>query len=361
MHHKRSLLFWGELPPNIYHGISLSNKRILSILSKKFYIYKVKDNAGFGSKISKSCSFITSLFKIIYFSFNKPNIYYSNLPMSTFGLYKTLITIKVVKLVSPKTKIVTHLHRGDFLEFINIKTQKKLIKKSLDIINTIIVLSDKSAFELIKSGLIEPMKITVIPNSIDVLTSPSNINVNRSITQNESYLYCLCNYIPTKRIHCLVDIINKSIFTNTKFNGDKTNIEYMNSLINKDIHSFCYFGGVIDGKEKERKLNTATALVLPSLNEGMPLVILESLAQGTPVICFNIGFISDYLGADYPGLVNDLTDDAMQKKIKWLQSLSSNEYQKLRTLSFNLFWGKYSHENIKNKILHEFEAITLLK
>ena len=46
----------------------------------------------------------------------------------------------------------------------------------------------------------------------------------------------------------------------------------------------------------------ADALILPSYDEGLPLVILEALASGTPVICTPVGSIPEVLMHDETAL-----------------------------------------------------------
>jgi glycosyltransferase involved in cell wall biosynthesis len=55
------------------------------------------------------------------------------------------------------------------------------------------------------------------------------------------------------------------------------------------------FTGWASKEALERELAQADALVLPSYNEGLPLAILEALAQRVPVICTPVGEIPNYL------------------------------------------------------------------
>lgn len=341
MNNKKSLLFWGELPPTVYHGISLSNERILSALSSDFEIFKVEDNTSFGGVVWSLFSFIISLSKIAYFICKKIDIYYLNLPMSYLGLWKVYLSVVFVKFFSSKTKIISHLHRGDFLVFVENASNKKLFKKFANNVDVILVLSDTAKQELINSGLIKEHKVEVLHNTVAVKTNRNKILQNVLDDFTQSSFYCLCNYIPTKRIHNLVEIANDIPLVSMAFNGAASSDNYMQRLSILNKASICTFNDVIDGDEKEEALAKSKALVLPSLNEGMPLVILESLAQGTPVICFDVGYISDYIGKDYPGLVTDLSDMALKEKVIWLNQLSDDDYLSLREISYKVFWVRF--------------------
>ncbi|MEM5507007.1 glycosyltransferase [Shewanella frigidimarina] len=348
MKNRKSLLFWGELPPNVFHGISLSNERILSALSVDFDIHKVEDNAGFRGRLMALCSFLISLLKLIRLSSRKVDIYYLNAPMSYLGLWKVYLSILTVKAFSSRVKVISHLHRGDFLEFIKNKRNKRLFKRFTSQLDTLLVLSKRATLELAESFLIDENKVEVLHNTVAVVAQKENILIAADSAFNERYFYCLCNYIPSKRIHKLVEIVNQINLVNVNFNGTSSGDNYMERINKLDTHSICRFDGVINGVNKETKLRSAKALILPSLNEGMPLVILESLAQGTPVICFDIGYISDYIGKDYPGLVTELTDQALKDKIIWLNKLSNDDYLSLRKRSFKLFWKSFDPEIINS-------------
>jgi glycosyltransferase involved in cell wall biosynthesis len=61
------------------------------------------------------------------------------------------------------------------------------------------------------------------------------------------------------------------------------------------IDDFVRFGGWVDQDEVARLMARADVLVLPSYDEGLPLVILEALANGVAVVCTPVGEIASVL------------------------------------------------------------------
>lgn len=58
---------------------------------------------------------------------------------------------------------------------------------------------------------------------------------------------------------------------------------------------FYFTGPVFEQDELRRIYNTASVLMISSLYEGIPMVILESLACGTPVVSTNVGGVRDLI------------------------------------------------------------------
>jgi len=80
------------------------------------------------------------------------------------------------------------------------------------------------------------------------------------------------------------------------------------------IDSFTNFAGWVDQAEAAYLLANADVLILPSYDEGLPLVILEALANGVAVVCTAVGEIPSVLtdGVDVcfvePGDVSSIAE-----------------------------------------------------
>jgi len=74
------------------------------------------------------------------------------------------------------------------------------------------------------------------------------------------------------------------------------------------------FTGWVNHETVRDMMLRADALILPSYDEGLPLVILEALALGTPVICTPVGSVPEVLRHGKtalfvtPGLIPDIAD-----------------------------------------------------
>jgi glycosyltransferase involved in cell wall biosynthesis len=55
------------------------------------------------------------------------------------------------------------------------------------------------------------------------------------------------------------------------------------------------FVGWVDQPEAARQIAASDVLALPSYDEGLPLVILEALGHGVPVLCTPVGEIPQFL------------------------------------------------------------------
>lgn len=96
----------------------------------------------------------------------------------------------------------------------------------------------------------------------------------------------------------------------------------------------------------------ADFLVLPSLAEGLPLVILEALASGTPVIASNVAGIPEIVSDGYNGLLvppkdTEALSEAMQKLASNPELRNEMGKNARRTVDERFSWRSIAEEVLK--------------
>ena len=71
---------------------------------------------------------------------------------------------------------------------------------------------------------------------------------------------------------------------------------------------WCVYGGVADREQLKKKLRDASVLALPSLEDNCPMVVLEAMAAGVPVIAAKVGGLPDLIEEGKNGLFCDPLD-----------------------------------------------------
>ncbi len=100
-------------------------------------------------------------------------------------------------------------------------------------------------------------------------------------------------------------------FTLTFAGGASTVAEYGAEFLRAcTARDWCEYVGVLDTKQIQNLLSSATALILPSLEDNCPMVILEAMAAGVPVAASRIGGIPDLIDDEFTGLMFDPTSEA---------------------------------------------------
>jgi len=101
--------------------------------------------------------------------------------------------------------------------------------------------------------------------------------------------------------------------------------------------------GVMDHKCIAKWINACDVVALPSHNEGVPNVLLESMACGVPVVATRVGGIPEVVNTDTGILVEPLNSDRLQKAL--LEALEKDWDRELIAKSVAGFnWGKSAGE-----------------
>ena len=105
-------------------------------------------------------------------------------------------------------------------------------------------------------------------------------------------------------------------------------------------------------ERKKFVLNEADLIILPSYNEGLPLILLEALFLGKPIIISNVGYIEEVLTKNYPLYCKPGDVDSIVNAI--IKFRESTDVEKLGD-----FMRKIYHRFSFNQ--HELDLIKIFK
>lgn len=131
-------------------------------------------------------------------------------------------------------------------------------------------------------------------------------------------------------------------FSFSFFGADAGELDKIESELNKDssLKRCLSYGGSLEPSQVLEILVNADLLVLPSKNEPFPMIILESLSVGTPVLVFPSCGISQLLATNYPNFIAATEDQlalnqAFQDLVtKGLRNFDRNEIKVFCELHF---------------------------
>jgi glycosyltransferase involved in cell wall biosynthesis len=339
------LLFTGELPPNSINGIAYSNKINLDILKIIFNIYIVEEQVDirYHKKLSikKIATTIRMYFKFFKLCiFNNFKFLYLALPTSAFGILKTLPLLIIFKFCNYNSKIVLHLHRGDVSNFI-IKNiiNVFLIKICFRFTYKFITLSNQDKNYLMHNFPKYNYIFTSLSNTTyHYIHNEFNDISNHKLT---NFIY-VSNYIEEKGI---LDLLETFKNLDNKFNltcyGNFTDNILKEKILSYSSKNISINGPIYDGL-KFSTIREADCLILPSYNEGMPLIILESMSVGTPFISTSVGSINEMIYNAYPFIYHNKSSSSLLDMLQLFANQNLEDYFNLRRRLSNYYEDNYS-------------------
>ncbi len=91
--------------------------------------------------------------------------------------------------------------------------------------------------------------------------------------------------------------------------GDGPYAEELTSIAkDHNVNSYVHFTGAVEYSELPQKYRDADIFILPSLAEGMPLVVLEAMGTGLPIIASRVQGIDELVADDVNGALFDPGD-----------------------------------------------------
>lgn len=288
----------GQFPPPL-HGLSKALDTLYnSFLNKKFDFIKID--------ITNNSKFLLNIIKI-YFS--NVDIYYLTISQSRLGNIRDLIIISLVQW--KKKKIIIHLHGGGFRDILENNFsyyQRKLNYKILSNVDAGIVLGDSLRY--IFEGIIPSDKIYVIKNCVDnqyIINDTEFEEKMLSLKNKKKFqILYLSNFILEKgykEVLQLAKLLKEKDEKNFqfvfagKFFTEADKYEFNRFIKKNRLEDLIEYKGIISGKKKVQALKDSDYFILLTRykNEGQPISIIESAANGVRIVTTNHAGILDIL------------------------------------------------------------------
>lgn len=198
---------------------------------------------------------------------------------------------------------VGHLHGGAFLEFLHAASGRKRrrIAAALRPLSAMIALSEgwrRALLEEVDSGL----RVVVIPNTVEAGFARWADRFDRSVRRERVTVLCLGRLSSRKgtidALRAAPLLRERVVQARLVFAGeaataaDREEIDRALETVGRDGVEFT---GAVSGEAKRRLFEEADIFLLPSHVENLPIVVLEAMAAGLPLVVTKVGALPEFL------------------------------------------------------------------
>lgn len=106
------------------------------------------------------------------------------------------------------------------------------------------------------------------------------------------------------------------------------------------------FLGNLPSEDMPALMNCIDVLVLPSLNEGLPLVCAEAIRCGANVVGSDVGGIAEVIGSSYVVPLGDAFERKMAEKVAAMLDSRDSGVTVSQSLPSEISWTKTAHEEL---------------
>ena len=262
-----------------------------------------------------------------------------------------------------KSKVVIHIHAADYAELYtnHSKLVQAYTRYMLNKSDAVIAVSDKWKAKL--SSIVDEAKIHTFMNCIQIPDETTTHPAKREFT----YGLFLGSIGPRKGAFDLIDAVGS-----IGQNGNGIHIwlaGYEERQGDLDIahqklaeHAFkdrCELVGVVTGEKKRDYLERMDFFVLPSYNEGLPMAILEGMAQGRAIISTPVGGIPEVVIDGYNGYLVEPGD--VQSLADRISTLADHPdlCDRMGMHSLEIVKQKLSIQSYINRLIGVYEELTI--
>ena len=119
-----------------------------------------------------------------------------------------------------------------------------------------------------------------------------------------------------------------------------------------------YYHGLIQNEDKLKQiLDSADTLVLPSISEGMPNVILEAMSKGLSIIATDVGANSLMVSESNGLLIKNNYFSSVFDAMKKIINLKNNELKEMKINSIRSIENSFTWDLVCNQLINEIKNI----
>jgi glycosyltransferase involved in cell wall biosynthesis len=272
---------------------------------------------------------------------NNKMLVHFNFALDKRSAYRDLPLIMLAQLLGKK--MVIHLHGGEFLQE---KTPSKLMQMAL--IKALSGKDPKIVLSQLEKEIVEEkfkaVHVLVLPNSID-LTSAGNFSRNGQAGSSPKLLF-IGRVDKNKGVEYIYQALNilkdKGVpFKFSMAGAGPEKDEYVQKF-SASLNSHFEYKGVVSGKDKENLFKESNIFLLPSMYEGLPISLIETMSFGIVPVVTNVGSIGTLVKPGETGIfvnrhsAQDIAD-SIEKLInnKALMGRLSNNAREIVFRDFN--------------------------
>ena len=311
----------------------------------------------YGAKLMKK---ILKKTDIEMFHFNEPHIILTTpgIPLiSTFhstqiNEFMTNISLHQPRSFTDISELVIKNSIGSFGDLLSSINSDKIICPCLDLKKKIHKHTKKNN-----------ENIHVVPNGIDIDWTLQNTKENtleKFNLKKDRYFLFMGRLDPIKGIEYLLKAFSR--FT-SRTNEYKLAIAgtgfYENKLksIANSIDNVLFLGHISKMEEKKALYENSLAVILPSIYEAFPMVILEALALGKPIIASKVGGIPEIIKNNHNGILVKPGDVlTLEKSLNFIVSNPDVRHQ-MSVRNRKLAQDKYTHLNMAKMTLEIYNKL----